>query len=322
MMSKSPAQLKNEAEVRRIMEERGYSPTSSKKKAKKSFGSSFSFLPLIVGIIIVGLLVGGGWVFLQNNPFDTQQDDNQPTDAVVTDSGTELTDFRSCLSAVDMSEIALDDSEFWMKYIDRYEQTIACYDKYPSVADSSEKAELQNRLAELQENSKSAEANDVAYRTNMAQIDNELAQNLARIEEESKAWDAELEKRVQERQEQSAARNAQYAEEQAEREAKQAKCNAFKAEYPDADTFKSKNGNLDELYNNWQVAQSAYYSAADSYNSYISKYGAEHSAEYLTRLSESLDKKRAEMNAAQNAWSSSNTRLSNEYNSKYREACL
>lgn len=316
-MPKTEAQIKNEEEVRRIMEERGYSSASNKKKVKKTFGNNFPFKPFIAGFLVVGLLIGGG-ILLQNNPFENKQDDNPINEVAYSKSDKELAEFQACLGAIDASEIALDDMEFWSKHISRYEQAISCYDSYPSVADSSEKAELQNQLTELQNNSKSAEANNVTYRANMTQIDAELERNLAKIKEEGDTWDTELSKRVQERQAQSDERNAQYAKEQAEREAKQAKCDAFKAQYPDVDTYKTKNGNLDELWNTYQDAKSKYNSALNSYG----QSSPNHSDEWKEAVWKGVKEKEAAMNAAYNAWNSSNTALSNGYNNSFREACL
>ena len=314
---KTEAQIKNEEEVRRIMEERGYSPASSKKQIKKTFGNDFSIKPFIIGLLIIGLSIGG-FVAFGNNFFIDKQTDNPTYENIAFEGDGELADFQACLEAIDASEIALDDNDFWNKHISRYEQTISCYDKYSSVANQSERNELQNKLTELQEKSKSAEANDVAYRTNMAQIDEELAQKLTKIKEEGEEWDAELLRRAQERQAQSDERNAQYAKEQAEREAKQAKCDAFKTEYPDVDTYKAKNGNLDELWNAYQDAKAKYNSALNAYG----QSNPNHSDEWREAVWKSVKEKEATMNSAYNAWSSSNNSLSNGYNNGFREACL
>lgn len=316
-MPKAEAQIRNEEEVRRIMEERGYSSISSKKKVKKAFGNNFPFKPFIVGFLVIGFLVSGG-ILLQNNLFGNEQRDSSIDEATSSKNNEELAEFQACLGAIDTSEIALDDVEFWNKYISRYEQTLSCYDNHPSVADPSKKTELQNQLAELQNNLKSVEANDATYRANMAQIDAELEQNLAKIKEEGDTWDAELSKRVQERQAQSDERSAQYAKEQAEREAKQAKCDAFKAQYPDVDTYKAKNGNLDELWNAYQDAKSKYNSALNSYG----HSNPNRSDEWREAVWKGVEEKEATMNAAYNAWNSSNTALSNGYNNGFREACL
>lgn len=267
-MPKTEAQIRNEEEVRRIMEERGYSSISSKKKVKKAFSNNFPFKSFIVGFLVIGFLVSGG-ILLQNNPFGNEQRDSSIDEATSSKNNEELAKFQACLGAIDTSEIALDDVEFWNKHISRYEQTLSCYDNYPSVADPSEKTELQNQLAELQNNSKSAEANDATYRANMAQIDAELERNLAKIKEEGDTWDAELSKRVQERQTQSDERNAQYAKEQVMREqqtaaleaqrqqeqaAKKAKCDNYLATYGGStpEELADNDRSVKTKYNEWQ----------------------------------------------------------------------
>ena len=276
-MPKTEAQIRNEEEVRRIMEERGYSSISSKKKVKKAFGNNFPFKPFIVGFLVIGFLVSGG-ILLQNNPFGNEQRGSSIDEAASSKNNEELAEFQACLGSIDTSEIALDDAEFWNKHINRYEQTLSCYDNYPSVADSSKKAELQNQLVELQNSSKSAEVNDATYRANMAQIDAELEQNLAKIKEEGDAWDAELLRRVQETQAQREAIDAdnkkiqdkydaqQKAKKEAEEQAKQekiARCATYvgktKEELADND---SDVKNAKNTYNN---ASSAYNKAFNDY---------------------------------------------------------
>ncbi|MGI6612432.1 MAG: hypothetical protein ACOX0Z_02570 [Candidatus Nanosyncoccaceae bacterium] len=245
MDKKSEAQIRNEEEVRRILEQRGYSTTASKKQTKKVLSNGFPFGIFFKSFLAVGLLVGG-WMLLQNNSFENKQSDGFSSEAMSAKSSEELTGFRDCLMAIDTSEIALDDSEFWSKYVSRYEQTISCYDKYPSVSSSSDKAELENKLARLKENLRSSEANDAEYRANINKIDNELAQNLAKIKKDSEDWEAELLKRTEERRAQSAERDAQYTKEQAERDRQvttaeaqrqqqeqvaKAKCDEYKTKY-------------------------------------------------------------------------------------------
>lgn len=318
---KSEAQLRNEKEVRRIMEERGFSSAPSKKQIKKTFGGGSHLKTFIASFLIAGLLAGG-WVFIQNNSFNNllkgEQNEDKYNEKTVTKDDDESIKFQACLSQVDTSDIGFDDAEFWDKYIDRYEQILACYDAYPSVADSADKEELRDRLTEIQESSRQVEANNAEYRANMAQIDAELERNLAKIKEEEEAWDAELLKRVQESQAERAERDAQYAREQAEREAKQAKCNSFMADYPDINTYKTKNGNLDELWDQYQAAKEEYNHALS-----IGSSAAASGLEARIRVAEkTIDEKRAAMDSAHNLWSFTNTRLSSEYNSKYREACL
>lgn len=222
---KSEAQIRNEEEVHQIMMERGYSSASNnKKQVKEVFGNDFSFGPIISGVIGIGLIFGG-WVFLQNYIFKNKKTDNSSYNNVSSYSSSvksveeneELKELQTCLKTIDMSEIAAGDSEFWNKYISRYEQMIACYEKHPSVVGSSEKAELQERLAE-------ARTQSDRYRNNMSKIDSELAKNLADIKARSKDWDEELARRQRETQAQKEAldaKNAERKKKQDEHEAQQ-----------------------------------------------------------------------------------------------------
>ena len=253
---KSEAQLKNEAEVKRIMAERGYSCESSKKKVAKTFGKRISLAPFIFGIVVIALIVGGVWFFKDN--FFSGKEDNNLSD-LDSDYSQDYIDFQACMGSIDTSEIAIDDSEFWNKHIERYEKTISCYDNYPSVADLGEKEEFEKALAEVRENALNSEANDVAYRQRIAeserqyqermdQISTTLAKNLAEIEENGKAWDEELPRRVKEREAESEKRRAEYQEQQdayeqqraaseaarqQQEQAAKVKCDEFLATYGD-----------------------------------------------------------------------------------------
>ena len=223
---KSEAQLKNEEEVRRVLEQRGYSSSSSKKKIKESFGRSFSLAPIFIVILITGLAVCG-WFYLKSNPFNIEKhksiDDNKSS-AVNTDQ----MDFYHCLDSAYSSEISMNDADFWNKYIERYEQAISCYDKYPTVASTTEKSNLQDKLSQFRENAKKAEANDTEYRANIAQIDAELEDNIARIKKESEEWDQEVLRRKQEREQQRAELDAEYEKQRQKREQQEAEAEAQK----------------------------------------------------------------------------------------------
>lgn len=95
-MPKTEAQIRNEEEVRRIMEERGYSSVSSKKIVRKTFGNIFPFKPFIIGFLIIGLLAGGG-ILLQNNPFENKQDDSLTDEVKSSKNDEELAEFQACL---------------------------------------------------------------------------------------------------------------------------------------------------------------------------------------------------------------------------------
>lgn len=242
---KNEAQLRNEAEVRRVLEERGYNSASSKKKVKKYFNRGFSVGPFIYGSILIGIVILG-FFFFKDKLFGVKPNSDLNDDSMVVEVDSNLTAFRECLDSIDFSEIAIDDIDFWNKHISRHEQAISCYDSYPSVSDLAEKNKLQDELAELKANSEKAEANDINYRMSMAQIDAELAENLARIREESAKWDQELSRSTQERQARSEELEAEYARQQqlreqqtaaaeAERQRQEqvakAKCDEYKAMY-------------------------------------------------------------------------------------------
>lgn len=320
---KSEAQIRNEEEVHRIIMERGYSSASNnKKQVKKVFGNDFPFGSIISGVIGVAIIIGG-WVFLQNYIFDDNGDNNSASEEdTFVENSEELIGFHDCLGKIDTSEIALDDNEFWSKHIIRHEQAIACYGEYPSVASNSEKAELQDELDKLRENSKSAEANDTQYRNRMAEIDAEynkaIAENQAKYEQNKAKLDAETDALFEKYDRERAERNAQYEKEKAEREAKQAKCNEFKTQYSDLNAYKAKNGNLDELWNAYQDAKAEYSSALNAYG----HSNPNHSDEWIEAIWKGVQDKEATMNAAYNAWKSSDLNLSTEYNNKLKEACL
>lgn len=319
---KSDAQIKNEEEVQRILRERGYSSKSSKKQVAKTFGKSFSLKPLIILVLIVAVAVGG-WFFLKDSDLFKNQGSN-PTDNKILSQeiNQDYIDFQSCIDSIDKSEIPLDDADFWNKHITRYENTISCYEKYPSVANISEKNDIQSKLDNCIERSKQADANNEEYRR--TEVENEkkyqeaLARNQSEYERKTAELDAETEKKLEEYDRQRDERNAQYAKEKAEREAKQARCDSFKAQYPNVETYKAKNGNLDELWNAYQNAKSEYSSALNAYG----HSNPNHSDEWREAVWNGVKEKEATMNAAYNAWSSSNTSLSSGYNNGFREACL
>ena len=169
------------------------------------------------------------------------------------------------MSAIDQSEISVDDANFWNKHIYRYEQAISCYDNYPSVANSAEKNELQNKLSVIKECSESINANDETYKTNITKINTELEQNLAKIKEESDAWDKELLERTQERQDKRDELYADYTKQQEERERQTAEAEAQRQQQERAAKEKCNNylatyGNStpEELANNDQAVKAKY----------------------------------------------------------------
>lgn len=318
---KSEAQLRNEAEVKRILEERGYSSTSSKKATEKALSDGFSFKKFLIGFIVMALLIGGGgWAYFQ---FFAHKDNSEPEETASIkhyyddEDDADFVGFENCLNAVDKSEVSLDDPEFWNKYISRYESMISCYNQYPGIGSDYDKNKLQETLSQYQDSRDQVIANEVEYQARMAQIDAELEQSLAEIKAKSEAWDAELAQRVQEQEAESNAMHAQWEAERQAREEKEAKCNAFESEYPDVETYKSKNGNLDELWNNYKEAESEYLSALNAYG----HSNPNHSDEWREAIWKGVEAKEKAYNAAHNAWSSTNANLSSRYFAEHQQIC-
>ena len=236
---KSEAQIKNEEEVKRILKERGYNSTSSKKQVSITFGDSFSIAPFIVLASVIAISIGV-WLLFQSNVSEMNQNKTKASDTSDSDSelSREYMNFNYCLSAVDSSEISLDDANFWDKYIERYKQTISCYDKYPSVASSTKKVELQNKLSDFKENSKEQKANDAKYKANIAKIDAELKENLANIREDRDTWSKEFQRQIQEKQKQRAELDAEYSMQQKEHERQTAEAEAQRQQQEQATRIK------------------------------------------------------------------------------------
>lgn len=319
---KSEAQLRNEAEVKRILEERGYSSASSKKATEKALkNKGFSFKQFLIGFVAMAVLIaGGGWAYFQ---FFAHKDNSEPEETASTkhyyddEDDADFVGFDNCLNAVDKSEVSLDDPEFWDKYISRYESMISCYDQYPGIGSDYDKNKLQETLSQYKGFREQAINNEAEYQARMAEIDAELEQNLARIQAESEAWDAEFAQRVQEREAESNAMHAQWEAERQAREEKEAECNAFESEYPDVETYKSKNGNLDELWSNYKEAESAYLSALNAYG----HSDPNHSDEWREAVWKGVETKKEAYNAAHNAWSSTDSNLSSQYFAEHQQIC-
>lgn len=324
---KSEAQLKNEAEVKRIMAERGYSCKSSKKDVKKTFGSGVSPAPFIVGFIVIALIVGCIW-FFQNHSFG--EEESSSFAGLSSDYSQDYINFQACIGSIDTSEIAIDDGEFWNKHIERYEKTISCYDSYPSVASLHEKEEFENALAELRENASKSEASDIAYRQAIAenerqhqeridQINADLAKNLAEIEESGKEWDEELARRVKEREAEAEQRRAEYQKQQSayeqqkaaseaakqqQEQAAKAKCEEFLATYGDKTPAEiaESDSEVKSAKNIYSRKSEAYGNARSSYYSSIS--AAALSESQRASRKEKVDAAESEMRAAESAYKS------------------
>ncbi len=316
----------SEDEVARIMKERGYNSENYKKKTnrRKRCDSIIQTIKApILALLGITVIIGSVFVFfvcVSDSKIQKRNSDFE--DNISSVSSQEYKDYLSCINKIDSSNISYDDEKFWDKHAKRYEEKLSCYKQFPNVISASEKRSLEKTISEFKEKASSQEKNNIEYRKKMAEIDRDLQKKLAEYDREKEQYDRELDEWFAEYDKKESERKAQDEKETAERNAKNARCADFREQYPDVDTYKKEKGNLDELYNSYQSAQSAYNSAYDSYSNWMSKYGTKHSAEYLTRQSDLLAEKRAKMESARSAWSSANISLGDAYNDEYRQACL
>ena len=158
MAEKSEAQKRNEDEVRRVMEQRGYGTKDYKKQQKKKF-RDFSIIPKIfIGVLLIGGVGCGVFFLLSNLQNDTGTSDNISDNASyasddATKSDTDVNSFFECYDAIGEKEFGIDDAQFWDKTISYYEEIIKCYDTYPDTAGDLElKKEIEQNLAEAIKN--------------------------------------------------------------------------------------------------------------------------------------------------------------------------
>ena len=224
VVEKSEAQIRNEQEVKRILAERGYSYKNQKKKVNKAFAHRFPVFKFGIVVVVLGILCGGAVWLIKHPDFFKNEDLASNNDYSSTDNYDDAgyLDFLACVNAVDSSDVSIDDAQFWYILKGRYEQTIACYDNYPSVADADTRAELESNLAEINGNIATGAAADISYQQRMTDIDNQLQKNIAEITKRGEEWDAELSRRIAEREANSAAQREEYERQRAEYEARTA----------------------------------------------------------------------------------------------------
>ena len=258
---KSEAQLKNEAEVRRILAERGFSSADSKKTTEKALEDGFPFGKLLGGFLIIVILATGGcWAYFQF--FHDKSSNIKSTNTATIDNyndGTDFKDFDNCLKSVDDSEVQLEDPEFWNKYISRYESMISCYDQYPGIGSDFDKKKLEETLAEYRGYRDQASANEADYQAKMEQIEVERQKRLAEIEANAAAWDAELAQRTKEREAESIRLQEEWAQQQAEYEKQQAETEAAQGSRPPGEKTAEELADVDSevvrAKYNWTQAQ-------------------------------------------------------------------
>ena len=248
MVEKTKAQLRNEAEVARIMRERGIS-TSSKPKKRKA---SFEVRP---GLIVAFVICAAGVAAFFTNGFGLIKDDSSNTKSQIKEESAEMTAYkaeitalRNCLSEISTEDIPLDDSDFWNKHIARYEAKLKCYDDHPGIVGDDERNRVESSLAKAKESSANELANEQNYRQQLAAIEAESQAYYAKLDQEMAKHEAETEQWLTDYDKQRAELDAKYAAEDAQRAAeenarkqaeelaaaqKEAKCNEYKALYGD-----------------------------------------------------------------------------------------
>lgn len=263
MIEKSEAQLRQEEEVRRIKEERGWDTKEYQKVLEKA--STSSKIPKIIGIVLI-VIVGVVAVLMKDDVANFVESifrSNEPEKIEQKDLQKQLSSFNECLKDIKASET--NELGSYEDLILKYEKTISCYNSYSDVSNQSEKATLEQELetvkmTALQDNSESerqqmVSESNMKYQEVIAKIDIEYQEKLAKIEAESRArkerieaeaakYDAETKSWLDDYDKKYAEQSAQYERERAEREAreetlkrqeeaKKEKCDNYKAQYGD-----------------------------------------------------------------------------------------
>ncbi len=156
MAEKSEAQRRNENEVRRIMEQRGYDTAAHKKQQKNIFRDHLVIPKIIIGILLIGGVACGVFFVFSNienskNSGDLHTDkdaskdiSNDMTAGTDADNGS----FFQCYDAIEEKNIDINDAAFWDKTISYYKAIINCYDMYPDSAVSfGSKEKIEQDLA-------------------------------------------------------------------------------------------------------------------------------------------------------------------------------
>lgn len=252
MAEKSKAQLRSEAEVARIMKERGIS--TSKPKHPTSFKVRPSIIIVFILCIIgVAAYLTNGFGLLKKDLKD--RNSYKEESAEMAAYKAEISALRSCLSDINNDDIPLGDAEFWNKYIARYEAILNCYDSHPDPVNAQDRSNIEANLAKAKENSATAEANELSYRQQMADLNEEYNAyrakydaEIAELDRQSAENNAKTEEWLANYDKQRAELDAKYAAEAAQRAAqeearkraeeiaaaeKEAKCNEYKALYGD-----------------------------------------------------------------------------------------
>lgn len=228
-MEKSEAQLRQEEEIRRIKEERGWDTKEYQKALEKVSRSPKIFkimsVVLAVAVSVVAILMKDditsfiGSIFRSNEPEKIEQKDLQK----------QMSDFNECLKDIEIPEI--DEPNFYEDLISKYEETISCYVTHPDVSNQSEKTTLEQELEAIKiaasQNVSEEEKQQVILESNtkyqeaITRIDKEYQEKLVEIDAESAKNDAETKSWLDNYDKERAEQKTQYEKERAEREARE-----------------------------------------------------------------------------------------------------
>ena len=325
MSGENLAQAKNKEAVRRRMAELGYD-NSKPYKNKKNHDGVKKIVKAVRIVVVVALVGGGVWLYLQNSQ-DQNTDSLASQNTTVSHDGEDIYALQSCLGSIDNSEIAIDDPDFWQKHINWYESTLSCYNEHPGAADSSEKSELEAKLAELREIVTSGSANDDAtYRQNYADSEaayqRKLAENQAEYERKKAELNAETQKKFEQYDRERAARDAEYEKQNAERAAQQAACDSFNSTYPDMNTYLSADAELARLEASLNAAREEYRHASSAWSGAIDYYsrrgGSTRDMDYWQQRTSEAQQA---MNSANSAYNNRASYLRSQFTAARRAAC-
>lgn len=322
MEGKNSAQLKNESAVKRRMQELGYD--TSKPYKKKRHVDFSSFFKSFFAVIILAACGVGAYFFINGFPWASNNQSN--SEDGYTETSTMDLDYTSCLASIDDSPIELDDADFWNKHIVRYEEMIACYDKYPEVADSSERDELQARLDELRLTASDASAADAEtrqrYASSEAEYYQKIAASKAEYERKTAELDAETQRSLEEFDRRQAEMDAEYSAQAAERERIKAACDSFNNAYPSVENYLNADNELAALSQTYEASKTEYEHASRSRaaaaQNALVRPGYESTVEYwANKMSDAA----AIMNSKASAYNSRRGTLSNQYYAEKKAAC-
>lgn len=315
-MEKTDAQKRNEDEVRRIMRERGFETASDSKSKKKRRDFDFN----IIGKVLVAIIIIGGLSFGVISLINAPKNDEMIKDTSANENTAQNVDYAGLAACLDAAYIDVEagDPQFYPKLIASYEAQLDCHTKYPTPGNESEISSIKQRKNNVEIAAKDAGVSQSDIDSAYAAISSNLQQRLSEIDAQAAANDAETERKLKQYDEESQTRNAEYERQSAERATKETACANFTNQYPNAETYRDKNGNLTELWNAYKAAESEY----TTWTHIVYNPDANYSSQVSANNQKTLEIKKSAMDSANSAYQSAYNSLTQQYNSAYRAACL